>query len=144
EITLGGEYRHLRVRGRADGFDGRANRLEEIKTHRGSLALQPENHRALHWAQLKVYGALLCRERGLDQVELALVYFEIGKQKETVLRERFDAADLIRYFEAQCEKFLAFADRELAHREARDAALAALRFPYGEFRSGQRQLSEAV
>ncbi|HHW2280169.1 ATP-dependent DNA helicase, partial [Pseudomonas aeruginosa] len=39
EVALDGRYRHLQVRGRADGYDPQANCLEEIKTHRGDLAL---------------------------------------------------------------------------------------------------------
>src|SRR4051812_16452552 len=51
EIFLTGTFEHLTVRGRADGYDAAANRLEEVKTHRGDLGKQPANHRALHWAQ---------------------------------------------------------------------------------------------
>src|ERR1700730_17774221 len=61
EISLEGDYEYLHVRGRADGYDPTENHLEEFKTHRGTLERMPQNHRALHWAQLRIYGALLCR-----------------------------------------------------------------------------------
>jgi DNA excision repair protein ERCC-2 len=48
------------------------------------------------------------------------------------------------FFEQQCERFLAWARGEAAHRAARDAALAALRFPMAQFRAGQRELAVAV
>ena len=144
ELPLSGRHGLLTVRGRADGYDPARQRLEEIKTFKGDLQRQPANHRALHWAQLRVYGALLCAERGLSSVELALVYFDIGSQQETVLVERHDAADLQAFFEAQCEHFMAWAQQERDHRQARDAALQAMRFPHADFRAGQRQLSEAV
>ena len=60
ETPLAGSYRHLRVRGRADGYDPALNRLEEIKTHRGDVERIPHNHRQLHWAQAKVYAYLMC------------------------------------------------------------------------------------
>jgi len=41
-------------------------------------------------------------------------------------------------------RFLAWAEQELAHRAQRDLALHVLKFPYGEFRQGQRQLAEAA
>ncbi|HCR80543.1 MAG TPA: hypothetical protein DIW42_13450, partial [Alcanivorax sp.] len=66
---------------------------------RGDLDLMPANHRALHWAQATIYGSLLCAERGLDELELALVYFDIVKQKETPLRETHSAEDLRAFFE---------------------------------------------
>ncbi|MCW8158169.1 ATP-dependent DNA helicase [Stutzerimonas stutzeri] len=144
EVALQGQYERLNVRGRADGYDPARNRLEEIKTFRGDLERQPANHRQLHWAQAKIYGWLLCQARGLDEVELALVYFDIASHKETLFIEQYTAADLRRFFEVQCQAFIDWADQELAHRAARNQVLTALRFPYADFRSGQRQLAEAV
>src|SRR6201992_4011139 len=144
EVTLRGEYRDLVVRGRADGFDPDAGRLDEVKTYRGDLMAMPQNRRSLHWAQAKVYGALLCAERGLAQLKVALVYFDVTSQDETMLVESFTAAELRAFHELQCDRFLAWAAQETAHRTARDAALAALPFPYATFRTGQRQLGEHV
>nr|WP_298412190.1 ATP-dependent DNA helicase [uncultured Halomonas sp.] len=144
EILLEGNYRHLRVRGRADGYAPVRNQLEEVKTFRGDLALMPANHRALHWAQVKIYGHLLCQSRNLDEVRLALVYFDIVSQQETLLCEVFTAAELQDFFAQQCERFIVWADQELAHRLARDHALGELKFPYPSFRTGQRPLAEAV
>ncbi|MBC7445734.1 MAG: ATP-dependent DNA helicase [Polaromonas sp.] len=144
EISLEGSYQELRVRGRADGYDAGGNQLEEVKTFRGELAAMPDNHRQLHWAQLKIYGWLLCQKLGLAEVRLALVYFDIGSQQETLLVQLHSAPSLQAYFETQCEQFLGWARQELAHRAARDAALAALAFPHAAFRPGQRDLAEAV
>ncbi len=144
EVTLSGEYGDLRVRGRADGFDPGRRRLEEIKTFRGSLDRQRPTHRRLHWAQAKVYAWLQCQAEDLPDIEVALVYLELGSQEETILTERCTAEDLRVHFESLCERFLAWAVLELDHRERRDAALQALRFPFGDFRVGQRPLAEAV
>lgn len=144
EVSLSSEYRHLLVRGRADGYDRAQNQLEEIKTFTGDLARMPDNHRQLHWAQLKIYGYLLCRKLGLSEVRLALVYFDIGSQKETLLCEQHSAAALTVYFEQQCESFLAWAEQELAHRATRNRVLTELHFPHASFRPGQRELAEAV
>ena len=94
EITLEGDYEELHIRGRADGYDPSANQLEEFKTYRGSLERMPQNHRALHWAQLRIYGALLCRKRALRELQLALVYFDITTERETVLLEQHSADSL--------------------------------------------------
>ena len=144
EVSLSGVYKDLRVRGRADGYDAELGQLEEVKTFRGSLEAMRENHRHLHWAQLKVYGHLLCSKQGLPQLKLALVYFNVATQDETLLVESFSAEDLRVYFEDQCERFLGWARQELAHRAARDAALGSLAFPHAAFRPGQRELAEAV
>ena len=144
EVWLKGEYREMAVRGRADGFDPEAGRLDEVKTYRGDLHAMPHNRRALHWAQAKCYGALLCAERGLDHLKVALVYFDVGSQDETTLVETYSAAELQAFLELQCDRFLAWAEQEAAHRAARDAGLSALVFPYATFRTGQRQLAENV
>jgi len=144
EIALSEDYGPLRVRGRADGYDPASNRLEEIKTHRGKLDSMPENHRHLHWAQARVYGHLMCRKLGLQSIEIALVYFDIVEQTESVLVATHSAQSLKEHFDTQCERFIAWAGQELRHRAARDASLAALSFPHGDFRPGQRTLAEAV
>ena len=144
EVPLAGQYKTLRVRGRADGVDAAQQRLDEVKTFKGRLDRQPASHRALHWAQARIYGWLLCQQEGWGHIDLALVYFDIGTQKETVFTERHSAADLQQHFESQCERFLAWAEAQVAHRAARDTALSALAFPFGTFRAGQRPLAEAV
>jgi DNA excision repair protein ERCC-2 len=144
EVALSGDWGPLRVRGRADGWDPVARRLEEIKTYRGDLAHVPDNHRQLHWAQARVYGALICRQLGLQQVALALVYYNIDTRQETVFVETGEAAALQAFFEEQCRHFAAWSAQETAHRAARDEALRALAFPMPAFRTGQRELAEAV
>ncbi|MBT2785739.1 MULTISPECIES: ATP-dependent DNA helicase [unclassified Halomonas] len=144
ELPLSGTFEGLTVTGRADGFDPTANRLEEVKTHRGSLERMAENQRALHWAQVKVYGALLCAERGLQHITLTLVYLEIASGKETLLSQEASATELQAFFIDQCQRFLAWAEQESDHRQRRDSRLQTLRFPYSTFRPGQRELAEDV
>ena len=144
EVALEGEYQQLKVRGRADGYDPDSNRLEEVKTYRGDLAAQPANHRQLHWAQVKVYGWLMCQKLGLSEIDLALVYFDIVGEGETLLNQRFDAPDLEQFFKQQCALFLDWARQEMQHRAARNAGAQSLAFPHADFRSGQRTLAESV
>lgn len=145
EVALTGEYRHLIVRGRADGYDPDRQLLEEVKTFKGDLNRMPANHRHLHWAQAKIYGALLCRQFDLAELTVSLVYFDIGRQTEAPpLVQTCTATELQAFFAGLCERFIIWADGELRHRERRDAALTNLRFPHPEFRSGQRDLAKAV
>ena len=144
EVVLQGDYKTLTVRGRADGYNPVDNQLEEVKTYRGDLHAMADNKRALHWAQVKIYGWLLCQAKGLTDINLALVYFDIASTQETPLIEHFTSGSLKDYFEQQCEQFLAWAERELVHRTSRDAALTTLTFVHPSFRPGQRELAEAV
>ncbi|MGY4664341.1 DNA excision repair protein ERCC-2 [Pseudomonas chlororaphis] len=144
EVSLEGSFGALSVKGRADGYDPDANLLEEVKTYRGDLERMPANHRQLHWAQAKIYGWLLCQQLQLSSIRLALVYFDILSERETSLVEEHEAEALEQFFNQQCSLFLQWAEQELAHRHARDQAMAALVFPHSDFRPGQRSLAESV
>ncbi|WP_426111481.1 ATP-dependent DNA helicase [Pseudomonas sp. DSP3-2-2] len=144
EVALSGEYQQLKVRGRADGYNPQLNQLDEVKTYRGEFAAIPDNHRQLHWAQAKIYGWLLCQQLQLSEVNLALVYFNIISEQETVIRERHTAEHLRGFFDKHCEIFLQWARQELAHNHQRNDVLRGLKFPHAGFRIGQRHLAESV
>jgi DNA excision repair protein ERCC-2 len=144
EIALETTCGALRVRGRADGYDPRRRCLEEIKTIRGHPDEIPHNRRQLHWAQLQTYGALFCRVRGLSEMALALVYFDVASQTEVELRQVYGAEELEEVLAQRCDAFVTWALQEAGHRDARDTALRGLAFPLESFRAGQRELAEAV
>jgi DNA excision repair protein ERCC-2 len=144
ERALQAEFGALRLRGRCDGFDPGQGLLEEVKTYRGDITRLPQNQRELHWAQAMMYGAMICAEDGLAELNVAVVYFDIGDQKETPITRHFTAAELQEFFSEQCTRFLRWAEQEMAHRAARDQSLLALKFPHPDFRYGQRLLAEGV
>jgi len=144
EVPLSMVCMGLQVQGRADGWDPDARRLEEIKTHRGDPQRIGANQRALHRAQAMVYGHILCAQLGLDGVEVAIVYFNIDTQQETPEPHWHGAAELQDHVEALCSRYRAWALAEREHRAARDLHLRALTFPFEAWRSGQRELAEAV
>ena len=144
EYSLTGNCMELELSGRADGYHPHKNRLEEIKTHRGDVSRIRPHQRALHRAQLRAYGALLCRQENRKSVELALVYYDTGRDKETVLTETAKADELWQELETLCGLYKAWAEQEEHHREQRDALLANLTFPFPDFRPRQRQLAETV
>ena len=102
EITLETTWGHLRVRGRADGYDARRRCLEEVKTIRGHPDDIPENRRHLHWAQVQTYGALFCRQRGISELALAVVYFDVETQAEVELFQLCSAKELENAFAKRC------------------------------------------
>lgn len=144
EVSLSGEYQGLVVRGRADGYDAQRNALEEIKTFRGRVDAIAWNHQQLHWAQLKVYGWLMCSARGLESITLSLVYLDVVTQTEHPFSQEHQATELREFFEALCSRYLHWARQEAAHRARRDAALEALDFPQKPFRPGQRDMAAGV
>ncbi|MFZ2327924.1 MAG: ATP-dependent DNA helicase, partial [Rhodoferax sp.] len=144
EVPLSGSYHALRVAGRADGYNPVRNELEEVKTFRGAVQAIAPHHSALHWAQLKVYGWLMCQSRALKRITLTLVYFDVVEQTEHPFSEAFAAPELQAFFESLCARFLGWAQAEMLHRQVRDRALQALEFPQLPFRPGQRDLAAGV
>ena len=148
EVRLSGTYvdgaKTLVVSGRADGFDAARNVLEEVKTFRGSVEGIAPNHSALHWAQLKVYGWLMCQTRALAGINLHLVYFDVQQQTEHPIALTITATDLQVFFNALCARYLGWAQMEMAHRMRRDSALQAMAFPQAPFRPGQHNLASGV
>ena len=143
EVPLAAIHGSLQVRGRADGYDSHERRLDECKTYRGDLARMPANHRALHWAQAKMYGAMLCQQQQLREIRLALVYYDVDTEFETILAETFSAETLQAFFEQHCSQYATWAQAEREHKAARDQSLQALNFPF-EFYSSQRQRAYSV
>ncbi|MDO6441800.1 ATP-dependent DNA helicase [Marinobacter sp. 2_MG-2023] len=144
EYSLTGECLGLELYGRADVYNPHSGLLEEIKTHRGDLSRIRPHQRALHRAQLRAYGALLCRQEKRKKLKLSLVYFDIGKNRETPVTEIATADELWQELEALCDRYRLWAEQEAHHREQRDIRLAGLRFPFADFRPRQRQLAETV
>lgn len=144
EVGLSTRFERLLVRGRADGYDPYRLRVEEIKTFRGDFDAIKANHRALHWAQARSYAWMLCERDALERVDVALVYLDLGTEKEVVLEESATRDALRQHFEGLCRRYLAWAEQEARHRAGIDHALGALAFPHGEFRAGQRELAQAV
>ena len=144
EVSLCGSYEELRIRGRADGYDAYSNVLEEVKTFRGNIEAIAPNHSALHWAQLKVYGWLMCQDRALKHITLSLVYFDVVEQTEHPIHEDFEALELKDFYNSLCRTFVAWARTEMAHRNSRDSALRDTQFPQLPFRPGQRDLASGV
>jgi len=144
ERSVAGYCAGLQVHGRADGYDAAAGRLDEFKTHRGDIARLNPGLQALHRAQLRCYGALLCHQLELPAITLALVYFDIHSERETAFSETADALTLWRELENLCSRYRDWALQEQQHRVKRDIDLAALQFAFPEFRAGQRDLSASV
>ncbi|MFP5467578.1 MAG: helicase C-terminal domain-containing protein [Gammaproteobacteria bacterium] len=144
EVSLGAVRHGLRIQGRADGWDPDARRLEEIKTHRGDPALIRPNRQALHWAQARVYGWMLCEQLQLDGLHIALVYYDIDSGQETVQEAWHTRHELTQAVDVLCQRYADWAQRERAHRQARDQALRQLAFAHPCFRPGQRDLAAGV
>lgn len=146
EVSLQADYQArtlvLRVSGRADGLflreDGRAV-VEEIKLGARDAPLMPA-----HRAQAALYGHMLCEREGLDGVCLRVLYVDISGAGVAKYEEEQSAGQLRETFDAFCAAAAVWEERKLARRQARDASLDALPFPFSGYRAGQRRFAANV
>lgn len=144
EYSLTGECMGIELSGRVDCYNPHRGLVEEIKTHRGDVSRIREHQQALHLAQLRAYGALLCRQEKRKNLDLSLVYYDLGRDRETAITDSASADELWQELEELCRAYRAWARQEEQHRELRDALLSSLAFPFPRFRPQQRQLAETV
>jgi DNA excision repair protein ERCC-2 len=144
EVSLSTTHKGLTIRGRADGFDPLATRIDECKTFRGDFARIPANHRTLHWAQARLYGAMLCRRDELSAIDVSLVYLDVDRDREHVLNEAQDAAALEQFLDEHASVYVGWANKEAARHDKLRTQLRALTFPYEEVRAGQQELMDEV
>ena len=153
----------LEVTGRIDGWDPAALLVEEVKTTRTDVATVHGHAGAQHLAQLRLYGALLALGgaeaedgAGADaetggagacerELNLRLVYLHPQDAvPPRAFDERWNAADLVAYFEATCGQYVAWLDAVSLRLAARGDELRRLRFPYACFHPHQRRIAKHV
>lgn len=144
EMSLTIQYEGLLIRGRADGYDSEAHCLEEIKTFYGDFEKLPDNHRQLHWAQARLYGWMYCRQYQRNDITLALIYFDLHNQREYRIEEHFTLPELVAYGEDLAEAYWQWQQQINARQQQLSQWIDELAFPYGSFRSAQRQMAESV
>ncbi len=144
EAVIPFEEFDLKLSGRADGYDAEEPLLEEIKTCRVKREDIPPAVEALHWAQLMLYGGLLCRGENVEEVTLVLTYYNVDSGDEWPRRERRGREELLAFLEDALQRMGDWLRRQHRWQAARDTSLADLPFPYGEFRGGQRDMAETV
>tara|TARA_Y100000310_G_scaffold340624_1_gene437106 strand:- start:3019 stop:5406 length:2388 start_codon:yes stop_codon:yes gene_type:complete len=133
----------LEIGGRIDGIfvDADPVVIEEIKTLRMAPSELPDANRLLHWGQLKIYAFLYAAQNELETIELQLCYLNLDDGEITELRQSCSLAELEAFYQHVVGSYLEWLQTMFRWRVIRDAAIAALSFPYGQYRDGQRQLA---
>ncbi len=133
----------LEISGRIDGFWTAAGApwIEEIKTTFGPP--QPGGD-MLHWAQGKFYAAMHAAQNQCQEVGLQLTYLQLDSQEVVELRRTFSRDELLSFFQKVTAEYILWLTELQRWRQARDASIAKLSFPFSSYRPGQRQFAVAV
>jgi DNA excision repair protein ERCC-2 len=150
EVPVSAELRRgdiiLQIAGRIDGLwisDGLPV-IDEIKATLYSQDTLPDGVHAVNLAQARLYAALEPTAAAAPRVRLRLLYRQVDKDTEFIHEETIDQAGLSEWFNDVSRTYLDWLQRVNEHRQRRDAALAPLRFPWPDYRPGQRELMTHV
>ncbi len=128
--------------GRIDGvLAGDIPLLEEIKTTYCSQQELPDAQRAVHWAQLMLYGALYLQTDPAEQLHLQLCYLKLDDDSVFTFDKLVTADELQDFYQSCRQDYEQWLHWQCEHWQRRDTFLQGLNFPYSEFRQGQRTLS---
>lgn len=137
----------LLLRGRADIWLRTAGQwtLIEVKSFRGSSETLPADGDPAHWAQARLYAALLAGQADAPpELELRLLYTAIDHEEYIVLERRESQTSLRRFLQESVHRYLSKLHNILLWSTERDASLRAARFPFPLLRPGQSELMRAV
>ncbi len=142
EYTHYSEDIELNLRGRADGFDGTNGFLEEIKTCRIAPAAIPPHIKVLHFAQAITYAAMIATRDDLTGLKVQVTWLNIDTDEEYCETLEQSRAQLDNFLQTTLERFSEWLKFIASLRQKRDASIATLTLPYGDFRIGQREMAE--
>ena len=130
------------LRGRVDGLlvDGDTALVEEFKATRLDVETVRLHDGPVHWAQAKLYAALVARE--LPDVTswlLRLVYCDPDSDRTRTYEQRMEPGELDLFLDETLERLWPAAERR--HERDRNAWLEARQFPFASFRPHQRALA---
>lgn len=118
--------------------------IDEIKTTTRDPDHPDERQDPRHWGQAKVYAYIHARQAGLNAIDVQLTYYRLETGKIREFRQRFLLNELVTFFESLLTRFLEWAETLDRHYEARDASIKSLKFPFSQYRPGQRRMALEV
>lgn len=143
EVELEGV--RLRVQGRADAMRTVGDCVEvlEIKTTRGNPYAVCQDDFPVHWAQAEIYAHLFCEGLNCGGAEVCLLYVGVRGGRQRFCRA-FTRAELKERFLQRVRPYAQWVGAEARWKQNCEPTLRTLRFPYGEYREGQREMAHSV
>ena len=135
----------MRVQGRADAVsrkDG-ALRVLEIKTTAQQPSLIRIDDYPAHLAQGQIYAYLLCANEGADGAEVTLCYYRLDGAQNSY-RRRYSIDELRAVFLRCAEPYARWVAALDAWREQSVPTLMNMRFPFENYRDGQREMAAQI
>ena len=146
KYTITYEDLEIMVEGRADGIliEDEKTIIDEIKTTTKDLLLIDENTNPLHWAQAKCYGYIYSMQNELDNIDIQITYYNIDTKSTRILRQSYTLKELEEFFFWLIDEYKSWAQLESDWVNKRNESIKKLKFPFENYRPGQRELAVRV
>ena len=135
------------LEGRADGIFTDENgtvTIDEIKTTTVPYEEITEELNPCHWAQGMVYAAIYSSQQGLETLAVRLTYYQVDTDQIQRFTRQFSRQQLEQFLQQLLTQYAPWAQGQLDWDTRRSQSLAALQFPFAEYRPGQRALAGEV
>ena len=135
------------LEGRADGiFTDETGTvvIDEIKTTAVPPEEITEDMNPCHWAQGMVYGAIYAAQQSLPELNVRLTYYQIDTDQIIRFIRRFTQQELDEFLDKLLCQYAPWAQRRIAWDVKRTQSLAALQFPFAQYRPGQRAMAGEI
>lgn len=132
--------------GSMDGIleNGDATVIDEFKTTSIELEKLDWDTVKAHSAQLMCYGFMYCAENATNFITLRLTYYNYDDDDIKTIEKEFTFTQLRMWFDELLKAHVKWAKLIYDHKMKRNASLHEMKFPFAEFRSGQRELSAKI
>ena len=133
------------IDGRCDGLLKANERItiDEIKSTLDWESVT-ENTYPVHWAQAKCYAFMYAEDTDLKEIQVQLTYVHPKSETIKVFQQTFLKTELAAFMKNLLKGIYPFAKWKSDHGIERRKSIEELKFPFQEYRHGQRKLAGAV
>ena len=134
----------LIITGRADGLstEGGIVHVDEIKSVSRRVA---GDGLPVHWGQAEIYAHMACVQHGLPRAAVQLTYVHsLTDMRITRFQREYTAAELAQRFDTLLQPYVRWLEAQQSHRQLRDDTIHASKFPFEDYREGQRKMAVTV
>ena len=130
--------------GISEGVPGENVVIDEIKTTSKKVSSLDFGSIPVYDLQLYCYAYMYMKLSGKRSAVIRLIYHNCDSEETNILEKRIDFSFATEKFREMCDELLPWITFIYEHRKKRNESIANLKFPFGSYRKGQRELCGAV
>ena len=134
------------IEGRADGIIIEENFVivDEIKSTYLNLDMIDDNHNLAHEGQAKCYAYIYSLQNKIQEIYVQLRYYNLDIKTTKVLSKKYSFTELELFFYDLLNRYIDWAKTFIDLNKIRTETINNLKFPFENYRYGQRDFSVAV